>query len=168
MGKSGCGGVTIVIMILALGALLTIGGARSAVSRAFDLAEYKAGSPYYQALALHNQVTGHESRLPWALVITLGGILGFVGMGWLAGQATPLVKEFRLTHKALRPRRATSSRRPEMPRPDGLSVLPPAPTTRALTVADMRPWEDGAPLYGRDGEPDDGEEWPPTHRAGGR
>ena len=42
------------VAIMALGVVL-LAGVRSAVGRAFDLADYKAADPYYQSLALREQ-----------------------------------------------------------------------------------------------------------------
>jgi len=152
--KKGYGSVVVVVVIaiLALGALL-FSGARSAVGRAYDMAEYKAASPYYQALALNSQVTGRAGKLPWGLVIVLGVVLGFLLLGWWFGKATPLVKEARLTYKAVRPRRAAGGGRVTRPRAEGLSALPPAPTTRALAVGGADSFEEGEVTADDDEEP---------------
>lgn len=118
--------VTLAVILLALGAALMV-GARSAVERAFDIAEYKAADPYYQSLALRNQVVGGQNdRLVWVV----GGILALILIGWLLGQAAPFVREARLAYKAVRPRRQ-AARQPS-PINSRLPSLPLAPMLRAL------------------------------------
>lgn len=115
------------VAVMALGAVL-LSGVRSAVGRALDLAEYKAADPYYQSLALRDQVAGNGRSD--ALLWVVGGILAVLLVGWLLSQAAPALKEARLTYKTIRPRR-TAARRPA----SGigrLTTLPTAPLIRAL------------------------------------
>lgn len=121
--------VATLMAILALGVAL-LAGVRSAVGRAFDLAEYKAASPYYQTLALREQVVenGRGNGVLWVVV----GILLVILTGWLLAQATPFLREARLSYKAVmrqdsRPRRVT--RRPYY---DDLPTLPPPSRLRIL------------------------------------
>ena len=115
------------VAIMALGVVLLAGG-RSAVGRAYDLAEYKAADPYYQSLALREQVLGNQRS--GVLFWVVGGILAVILVGWFIGQTAPLLKEARLSYKAVRPRRSTSRRAaPEIGHP---STLPTAPTVRML------------------------------------
>lgn len=122
--------VATLVSILALGVAL-LAGVRSAVGRAFDLAEYKAASPYYQTLALREQVVenGRGNGVLWVV----GGILLVFLAGWLLAQATPFLREARLSYKAVmrqdsRPRRAT--RRSYYA--DDLPTLPPQSRLRML------------------------------------
>lgn len=114
----------LLVAVMALGAVL-LTGVRSAVGRAFDLAEYKAADPYYQSLALRDQVVGNgrSDALPWVV----GGILGLILVGWLLGQAAPALKEGRLIYKAIRPRRQAANRPAQ-----GIGRLPTLPTAPAM------------------------------------
>lgn len=119
------------LLVVALVAAVAVGivmTGRSAVGRALDLAEYKAADPYYQSLALHDQVAGNGRSA--ALLWVVGGILAVLLVGWLLSQAAPVLKEARLTYKAIRPRRS-STRRPAQGI-GRLPTLPAAPLMRAL------------------------------------
>lgn len=119
------------VSIMALGVVL-LAGVRSAVRRAFDLAEYKAASPYYQSLALREQVIGNQRHD--TLLWVIGGILAVILAGWFISLATPLLKEARLGYKAIRPRRTPTRR--SAPAAGPYTSLPPAPGLRALPRAD--------------------------------
>ncbi len=118
------------VSIMALGVVL-LAGVRSAVSRAFDLADYKAADPYYQSLALREQVIGNQRHD--VLLWVVGGILAVILVGWFIGSATPLLKEARLGYKAIRPRRSPARR--STPTSGPYISLPPAPGLRSLPRA---------------------------------
>lgn len=123
-------GVVAVVALVMIVAVLAI-GAVSAVGRSFDLAEYKAADPYYQSLALREQVVDGgrgDGRLLWVLGIILAAILG----GGLLYVATPFMKEARLGYKAIRPRRRPSPR----PSPTGRGSLPALPRAPRAALMD--------------------------------
>lgn len=125
MKRNGVSWLAIIMVAVSILLVTLAVGARSAVGRAFDMATYKAADPYYQSLALRDQVVdgGHGDSLLWIV----GGILALVLLGWLLGRAAPFIKETRLAYVAVRPRQVRGRR--TAPR-SSLPIVSSAPTLR--------------------------------------
>ena len=110
-------GATLLVLALGLGAVL-LAGARPAAGRAFDLAEYRLRSPYYQAAALRAQVAGDDgSGSAWVFVILAALVLVVVALVALR----PTLREVRLLRRrSRRPRRQPVA-------PASLAALPTLP-----------------------------------------
>ena len=122
-------GVTLLVLALGLGAVL-LAGVRSAAGRMFDLAEYRARSPYYQASALRAQMAGDDgSGSAWVFVTLAIIVLIVIALVALR----PTLREFRLMRRRSRRPRRQPVASPTLP---ALPSLPRLPAPRLPATGD--------------------------------
>ena len=122
-------GATLLVLALGLGAVL-LAGVRSAAGRMFDLAEYRARSPYYQASALRAQMAGDDSSSSaWVFVALAVIVLIVIALVALR----PTLREFRLMRRRSRRSRRQPVASPTLP---ALPSLPRLPAPRLPATGD--------------------------------
>ena len=104
-------GATLLVLAMGLGAVL-LAGVRSAAGRMFDLAEYRARSPYYQASALRAQMAGDDSSSSAWVFVTLA-IIVLIVIALVA--LRPTLREFRLMRRRSRRQPVASPTLPALP-----------------------------------------------------
>ena len=119
-------GATLLVLALGLGAVL-LAGVRSAAGRMFDLAEYRARSPYYQASALRAQMAGDDSSSSAWVFVTLA-IIVLIVIALVA--LRPTLREFRLMRRRSRRQPVASPTLPALP------SLPRLPAPRLPATGD--------------------------------